>query len=259
MAKKKLKAGDSESLESSNRFSVLDQSLNFEIDDPAVIKKEDDPSSAVISELRRQVETLISMCSKLYSRVENNRTEINLLKRENKNLRQMIGETNGKVEKSNEICKTAENVAQHLEEKIKNVDEKIEKLQENTRSKVKKIVDHNNYEIWGTSKTSSVSFERPRMYSFTISKISNIEEYDETWVENELYKCFASHNLDATITECSRIPAFYPNCATKSFKIVLQTLDNVNELYNPQLWIAGTKITRFREKGTLIPGKFNVN
>lgn len=256
MVKKKLKPGGFETLESENRFSVLDQSLNFDINDPVVLDENDNHS--LVLELRNQLQLLMSRCEKLEMKVKQNETEINLLKQENKNLNETIAGNTDTVEKAREICTNTENKVQNLGEKIENVHVKIEKLPENASLK-SETIDYKKRAIWGTSKTASVSFEQPRIYSFAVSKITNNDKYDASWLETELYDSFADHDIDAYISHCSRIPAFYENCATKSFKIVLKTVNNVNDLYNPKIWIAGTKITRFREKGVMIPGNFNSN
>ena len=101
--------------------------------------------------------------------------------------------------------------------------------------------------IYGTSPTHYQKI--PKKYIVAVSKIPNKDEFDENWLQEEMYLKFDQKEMDMEILNLERVAAKIKNAATKTFKIVLSTTDeniNATTIYQEDLWPEGLKISRFR-------------
>lgn len=101
--------------------------------------------------------------------------------------------------------------------------------------------------VWG-SDASQGNFHR--FYTFVVSKIPNESQYTAEWLKEALNLGFES-KLDASVQTVELLPSNFQNSRTKSFKITvkLENLEQAKDLVNlsnPAIWIAGTKVTRYR-------------
>lgn len=98
--------------------------------------------------------------------------------------------------------------------------------------------------IYGTAPTSGLKI--PKNYVIAVSKIPNLEVYDEKWIACEVKSKLQQKNIK--ITKVERVSAKMHTAATKTFKMILTTEMDIDaeEIYEPGLWPEGLKITRFR-------------
>ena len=112
--------------------------------------------------------------------------------------------------------------------------------------------------IYGTAPSV---LKVPKNYIIAVSKIPNSEAYDERWLENEIDIRLKHKILDIKVLRIEKVLAKISGAATKTFKVVLRTTDSdikVDQVYDPELWPQGLKISRFRivRKRTRMHAKF---
>ena len=156
--------------------------------------------------------------------------------------------------------KEIQSLKQELQVKNKNelmIEEKFKKLEEENSTKSAETqsshaesnttITKELTSIWGQGNDSS-NETIARVYTFAASRIPNQENYSCDWFKSQTQKLFASNKHQVEILRVERIPSYYPSARTKSFKFLLKTKENLaaNDLLQPNNWIRGLKIARFR-------------
>lgn len=252
MAKKKAKKNKS-TVQLNNSFEALDQTLEFDIMDPKILNhkvKEDNND-----ENESFLDTLLFMKSHIQDldnrmgKYMKDQTEINL------RLANQLQKADEKIKKLElQIIELKSNSGKiesgkHDDDGEKDYEDMNTEIQ---RPKSKLTRFKNRLEIWGTSKIDcGMVFNQDKFCTFAVSKIPNEPKYDENWLNDALSKNFKENGfVNGKIESSSRIPAYFENCATKSFKVTVRIPGNFDtvRLYESDIWLSGTRVTRYRTK-----------
>ena len=103
--------------------------------------------------------------------------------------------------------------------------------------------------IWG-KKADQTQERIGRTFNFAVGRIPNNVNYSEEWLRLALETNLNVLGLEVTIEEISLIPATVAGGRSKTFKVALKPGEGILEkdLYNEEIWVAGTRVTKFFRK-----------